>query len=66
MARAERGPGRLRRLHRPLNPRATRSARQLCALVGRIAVEVIAVSVFEEERVEVQEQPVGHGAVTPI
>jgi hypothetical protein len=36
------------------------------ARVGRVAVEIAAESVFEEERVEVQEQPVAHRAVRVI
>jgi len=48
------------RLHRPHDPRDTRNARQPHALVRRAAAEIATEPVFEEERVEVQEQLLGH------
>ena len=60
MARAERGSRRLWRLHRLHDPRSTCEARQPRALVRRAAVEIAAEPVFEEEGVEVQQQPVAY------
>jgi hypothetical protein len=51
-------------LHRPLDPRATRAARQPRTLVVSTAVEFTPRSVFEEKGVEVEQQAVAHGAAT--
>jgi len=57
MAHAERERSRrLRRLHRPLDPRATREIRQPHALAVRAAVKIAAKPMLQEERVEVEEQ----------
>ena len=58
--------GRLRLLHSSLDPRAACDARHPRALVGRVAVDVTAETVFEVEGVEVREAPVAHRAVTVI